>query len=294
MVADTTPGSLMMLENLRFHIEEEINDRTFARSLASLADFYVNDGFGVAHRAHASTSGVTEFLPSAAGFLIESEARALDRVIHSPTRPYVIVMGGAKVADKVAVIDRLACVADAFLIGGGMATSFLSGRGELPADSVVDAEDVALAGRILDRARSDGVALVLPSDVVVAKSFDKDAEPLTVHADSIPPGCIVMDIGPETLQTYASRLQDARTVVWNGPMGVFEWPAFAYGTRQIAHEIADLKSTYTVVGGGSTADAVRALGLGHGVSHISTGGGATLEYLEGRELPGIAALDDKV
>ena len=291
-IADMSPGHILMLENLRFHIGEESNDSLFAQSLAKLADFYVNDGFGVAHRSHASTAGVTRFLPSVAGFLIESEVNSLDSVIHTPEHPYVIVMGGAKVSDKVPVIDRLADVADVFLIGGGMAASFLCAQGKLDYDSGVDVDDVELALRVLDRAYADGVELVLPLDVVVGESFDESAAPLTAGVDSIPGGHIVMDIGPETIRTYTRRLETARTVVWNGPMGVFEWPQFSHGTRAIAHAIAVLTDAYTVTGGGSTADVVQSLGLKDSFSHVSTGGGATLEYLEGRDLPGIAALDD--
>ncbi len=293
IVEGMSQGDVLMLENLRFNIGEENNDGEFARSLANLADFYVNDGFGVAHRSHASTSGVAEFLPSAAGFLIESEVSALDRVIHAPEHPYVIVMGGAKVADKVQVIDRLAGIADAFLIGGGMAASFLRAQGKLDDDSGVDKEDVALARRVLDRAKADGVELVLPLDVVVGRSFEEGSEAVTACVDSIPCGHIVMDVGPRTLRAYGARLEKARTVVWNGPMGVFEWPRFAHGTRGIARAIAGLRNAYTVTGGGSTADVVRSLDLQNAFSHISTGGGATLEYLEGRELPGITALDDR-
>ena len=291
-IAAMSPGHVLMLENLRFHIEEESNDPRFAHSLAKLADFYVNDGFGVAHRSHASTAGVTRFLPSVAGFLIESEVNALDNVIHTPAHPYIIVMGGAKVSDKVPVIDRLADIADAFLIGGGMAASFLCAQGKLDYDSGVDPDDVELALRVLDRAYADGVELVLPQDLILADRFDENANPLTARVDSIPRSHIVMDIGPETVHAYALRLETARTVVWNGPMGVFEWPQFSHGTRAIAHAIADLTDAYTVTGGGSTADVVRSLYLKNSFSHVSTGGGATLEYLEGRNLPGIAALHD--
>ena len=292
-ISEMRPGHILMLENLRFHIEEESNDRMFARSLANLADFYVNDGFGVAHRSHASTAGVAKFLPASAGFLIESEVRALDKVIHTPEHPYVIVMGGAKVADKVPVIDRLTDVADVFLIGGGMAASFLCSQGKMRYDSGVDVSDVELARRVLDRARANGVEIVLPYDVIAASGFDETAQPLTVCADSIPPGHLVMDIGPETVRAYSHRMYNARSVVWNGPMGVFEWPQFSHGTRGVAHAIARLEDAYTVTGGGSTADVVQSLGLKRRFSHVSTGGGATLEYLEGRELPGIAALDDR-
>lgn len=291
-ISDMSPGHIVMLENLRFHIGEESNDREFARSLASLADFYVNDGFGVAHRSHASTAGVAEFLPSAAGFLIESEVSALDGVIHTPERPFAIVMGGAKVSDKVPVIDRLADIADFFLIGGGMAASFLCAQGKLDYGVGVDVDDVELARRVLDRTRAAGVELALPSDVVVARGFDESADPVTARVDSIPRAHIIMDIGPRTVRLYRKRLETARTVVWNGPMGVFEWQRFSHGTQGIARTIAALADAFTVTGGGSTADVVQSLGLKDSFSHVSTGGGAALEYLEGRELPGIAALDD--
>ncbi len=292
-ISEMNPSHILMLENLRFHIGEESNDRMFAQTLANLADFYVNDGFGVAHRSHASTAGVAEFLPAVAGFLIESEVSALDRVIYDPKHPYVIVMGGAKVADKVPVIDRLADIADVFLIGGGMAASFLCAQGKMRYNSSIDVSDVELARRVLERAHANGVEIVLPYDVVAARSFDETAQPIVSCADSMPRGHLVMDIGPETVRAYSYRLNNARSVVWNGPMGVFEWHQFSHGTRGIAHAIAGLRDAYTVTGGGSTADAVQSLGIRHDFSHVSTGGGATLEYLEGRELPGIAALDDR-
>ena len=260
-ISDMSPGHIVMLENLRFHIGEESNDREFARQLASLADFYVNDGFGVAHRSHASTAGVADFLPSAAGFLMESEVSALDGVIHTPEHPYIIVMGGAKVSDKVPVIDRLADIADVFLIGGGMAASFLCAQGNLDYGVGVDVDDVEMARRVLDRTRAAGVELVLPTDVVVAGSFDESAEPVTVCVDSIPRAHVIMDIGPRTVRLYRKRLETARTVVWNGPMGVFEWQQFSHGTQGIARSIAALGGAFTVTGGGSTADVVQSLGL---------------------------------
>ena len=291
-ISGMSPGHIVMLENLRFHIGEESNDRKFARQLAGLADFYVNDGFGVAHRSHASTAGVADFLPSVAGFLMESEISALDGVIHTPEHPYIIVMGGAKVSDKVPVIDRLADIADVFLIGGGMAASFLCAQGKLEYGIGVDVTDVEMARRVLDRTRAAGVELALPADVVVAGSFDESAEPVTVCVDSIPRAHVIMDIGPRTVRLYRKRLETARTVVWNGPMGVFEWQQFSHGTQGIARSIAALDDVFTVTGGGSTADVVQSLGLKDAFSHVSTGGGAALEYLEGRELPGIAALDN--
>ena len=303
-------GSALMLENLRFHAGEEANDGAFAARLAELADFYVNDGFGAAHRRHASTYGVAKILPSAAGLLMEREIAALGRVTRHPDHPYAVVVGGAKVADKLPVIENLSGVADVFLIGGGMVAAFLSAAG---CGWRADADERAAARRILEGAARGGYEVVLPADVVVAEGFAEDAAARTVgvggdftpiptlsrgQAPTFPhqggrenlARGLIMDIGRDTVGLYADRLASARTVVWNGPMGVFEWERFAHGTRGIARAIAALDDAYTVTGGGSTSDAVRALGLADRFSRVSTGGGATLEYLEGRELPGIAAL----
>ena len=290
MVARMAPGDVLMLENLRFHAGEEKNDADFAASLAKLADFYVNDGFGVAHRRHASTSGVAEFLPAASGLLMERELNTLSRVIDRPESPYAVVVGGAKVSDKIHVIERMAGIADMFLIGGGMATAFLSAAGAPIDDSILDATEVSLARRILEDSKSGAFELALPLDVIAAAEFERDSDAVTVMTDSIPPGYMVMDIGPRTVEAYAEKLSQALTVVWNGPMGVFEWPEFSNGTRGIARAIADLDRAYTVIGGGSTADAVNSMNLRERFSHVSTGGGATLDYLEGKTLPAIAAL----
>ncbi len=289
-VSDMRDGGVLLLENLRFHAGEEANDARFARRLASLADFYVNDGFGAAHRRHASTVGVADYLPACAGLLMEREIEALRAVTERPRKPYALVVGGAKVADKLPVMENLARVADVFLIGGGMAAAFLAASGALPARS--DAEDAALAARILERARREGCEVVLPTDVVVAERFAKDAARRACAPADAPDGWRILDIGAQTAARYAERLSEARTVVWNGPMGVFEWSPFAHGTRAVGEAIAALDCAYTVTGGGSTADAVRSLGIRERFSHVSTGGGATLECLEGRELPGIAALGD--
>ena len=291
-VAETPVGGVVLLENLRFHPGEETNDPAFSRSLAELADYFVNDGFGAAHRGHASTSGVAELLPSAAGLLMEREMNALMHVTDSPEHPYAVVTGGAKVADKIPVLENLAGAADVFMVGGGMVAAFLAEQGSHPAAANVEEIEAALARRVLDRADAGEFDLMLPVDVVVSDRFSEDATATTVPVGSMPKGSMILDIGPETLISYSRKLSSARTVVWNGPMGVFEWPQFASGTHGIATAIADLPSAFTVIGGGSTADAVRSLDLRDRFSHVSTGGGAALEYLEGRDLPGISSLDD--
>ena len=288
-----SPGGIMMLENIRFHPGEEANDPEFARSLARIADIYVNDGFGVAHRNHASTAGVARFLPSAAGLLMMREIEALERVTNSPQRPFAVVIGGAKVSDKIRIIDNLADTADIILIGGGMVSAFLEAHS--PLDSTLNdtgAEEIRLARRVLSRAASGDCEVRLPTDVVVCERLDAKAPAMTVQVDSIPTGSVIADVGPRTVSQYVERLSDARTVVWNGPMGVFEWPQFSNGTTGLANAISHIEGAHTVIGGGSTAAAVRSLGLEANFSHVSTGGGAALAYLEGQELPGIAALDD--
>ena len=290
-LAEMSPGDVALLENLRFHPGEEANDPVFASRLARLADYYVNDGFGAAHRRHASTAGVAQILPAAAGLLMEREIDALSRVTENPRRPYAVIIGGAKVADKTAIIENLRGKVDALLIGGGMAAAFLRAAGRIPPANGADADrEAALAARILSQAADGAFKVALPSDATIAESFAEDAPASILPISQIPRGALIMDIGPRTVGEYGAALAAARTAVWNGPMGVFEWRRFADGTRGIAERIASLESAYTVCGGGSTADAVRSLGLADRFSHVSTGGGATLEYLEGRELPGIAAL----
>lgn len=290
-LAEMRPGDAALLENLRFHAGEEANDPAFASALARLAEHYVNDGFGAAHRRHASVVGVAEILPSSAGMLMEREIEALSRVTENPSRPCVVAVGGAKVADKAAVIENLSERVDVFLIGGGMAAAFLRAAGKIPtADGADGDREVETASRILSRAAGGDFEIALPSDAVTANTFAEDAPALTLPVGEIPRGALIMDIGPKTAAEYGAALASARTVVWNGPMGVFEWRRFADGTRAIAERIAALNDAYTVCGGGSTADAVRSLGLANRFSRVSTGGGATLEYLEGKELPGIAAL----
>ena len=288
-----SPGDVMMLENIRFDPEEEANAPEFARNLARIADIYVNDGFGAAHRKHASTAGMAGLLPSASGLLMQKEIEALERVTSCPKRPFAVVIGGAKVSDKTRIMDSLADTADMIIIGGGMTSAFLEARdalGSLNDTSI--AEEVRLARRVLSRAASGNCEILLPVDVVVCERLEANADAVTVPVDSIPAGYMVADIGPSTVSQYAERLSEARTVVWNGPMGIFEWPQFSNGTAGLANAVSSIDGAYTVTGGGSTAAAVRSLGLEADFSHVSTGGGAALEYLEGRELPGIAALDD--
>lgn len=282
---------VLLLENLRFHPEEEKNDREFAAQLASLADVLVNDAFGAAHRAHASTEGVTHFLPAVAGFLMEKEVRYLSALVANPPKPFAAVVGGAKVSTKIPAIDHLLPKIDMLLVGGGMANTFLKATGIDVQMSLVEDEQVAAAKDILARARAAGVEVHLPVDVVAASKFAADAEALERSVAEIPRGYMVLDIGPETVKEYAAALQRAKAVVWNGPMGVFEMEKFSHGSFDLARAIANLDAT-TVVGGGETAAVVAQAGLQARFTHVSTGGGASLEMLEGRELPGVAALMD--
>jgi phosphoglycerate kinase len=286
------PGQLVLLENLRFHPEEEKNDPEFARRLAALGELYVNDAFGTAHRAHASTEGVAHYLPAVAGFLMEEELTALGRALESPEHPFVAVLGGAKISDKIGVIQNLLGRVDALLIGGGMANTFLQAQGYEVGDSLVEAEAVSTAERLLEEARQRGVRLLLPVDVVVADAFAADARHKTVPVGEVPEGWRILDIGPRTVEVFRQALQGARTVLWNGPMGVFEFPAFAEGTRAIAQAIVE-SGAFSIVGGGDSVAAVQEAGLTDRIGHISTGGGASLEFLEGRALPGVQALLDR-
>jgi len=282
------PGQVLVVENLRFHPEEEKNDPAFARKLASLADAYVDDAFGTAHRAHASTAGVTDYLPSMAGKLLEKEIAFLGNAVENPTRPFVAILGGAKISDKIGVVENLLVKADTILIGGGMANTFLKAQGFEVADSLVEEASVSVAAELLNKG---GDTLVLPVDVVVADAFANDARKQTVAVDKVEAGWRILDIGPKTVALFAEKVDAAKTVVWNGPMGVFEFAAFAEGTFALARALAESEAT-SIVGGGDSAAAVKQSGLAGRISHISTGGGASLEYLEGKELPGIAALDD--
>ncbi len=291
MAEHLVPGEILLLENLRFHSEEEANDPSFARSLARLADVYVNDAFGTAHRAHASTEGITHFLPSVAGFLMESELEALGMATSSPTRPLVAIIGGAKISSKIGVLSHLLDVADSMLIGGGMANTLLKAEGHEVGDSLVEDDKLDEARHFLDLAGEARKHVVLPRDVRIAREVAAGADTRTVSIGEVSPGWKIVDIGTETEQAFAEVIQAAGTVIWNGPMGVFEIPQFASGTRAVARAVADSDGV-TVVGGGDSVAALEQMNLAHKMTHISTGGGASLEFLEGRTLPGVAALED--
>ncbi len=292
-IQDASSGEIMVLENLRFDPREEKNNPQFARELASLAEVYVNDAFGAAHRAHASTSGVAKHLPAVAGMLMAREISMLSAALQSPQRPFVVILGGAKVSDKVSVLDSLVSKVDKLLIGGGMAANFLKAKGFDVGSSPIEDEGVAAASDFIDIIGGTQVELLLPQDVVVAEAFSADAGHQIVAADAIPADWMVMDVGPQTIAAYQEALRPARTVVWNGPLGVFEWAPFAQGTTRIAETLAELADATTIIGGGSTAEAVIELGLSDRMTHVSTGGGASLEFLEGNPLPGVAALMDR-
>ena len=285
------PGDVMLLENLRFHKEETKNNPDFAKELASLGDIFINDAFGTCHRAHASTEGITKFLPSASGFLVEKEIEYFEKLSEKPEKPYVAIMGGAKVSDKIEVFKRLMEKVDAILVGGAMAYTFLKSQGKNVGNSKLEQDKINLAKEILDEAEKKNVRIALPLDHIVADKFDEGANVKEV-AQEIPDGWIGLDIGSKTVKKFKEILQSAKTVVWNGPVGFFEKEKFKNGTKEIAHFLAASSAT-TVIGGGDTAAAVVNLGLDGKMSHISTGGGASLEYLEGKTLPGIAALNDK-
>ncbi len=291
-VASLVSGHVLLLENLRFHPEEEKNDPGFAQRLARLGDVYVNDAFGTAHRSHASTAGVAAFLPGSAGLLMEKELSFIGGALERPQRPFVAVLGGAKVSDKIKVVENLLTKVDTLVIGGGMANAFLVAKGMDVGGSRVAGGDPDQAQRALDQARESKVEVLLPSDAVVAARFARDAANATVPVERVPHGWMILDIGPRSQATYGEAVRGAKLVIWNGPMGVFEWPAFAAGTRALAMAMAETSAT-TIVGGGETAQAVEEMGVAERITHVSTGGGATLEYLEGRVLPGVAALRDR-
>ena len=285
-------GQVVLLENLRFHKEETANDPEFAKQLASLGDIFVLDAFGTAHRAHASTAGVADYLPAVAGFLIGKELSIMGKALEDPARPFIAILGGAKVSDKIGVIENLLGKVDGLIIGGGMANTFVKAQGYEMGKSLVDDERLGLARDLMDQAKKKGIKIMLPSDFVVAKEFKADAETQIVAAENIPADAMALDIGPSTRIIFANEIKSANTVIWNGPMGVAEMPAFANGTKAIAEALAD-SSAITIIGGGDSAAAVKKLGYADKMSHISTGGGASLEFLEGKELPGVAALNDK-
>ncbi len=286
------PREILMLENVRFHPEEEQNDPEFSRKLASLADVFVNDAFGTAHRAHASTAGVAKFLPAVAGFLMLEEIEELGNVLTNPDRPITAILGGATISSKLGVIRNLLTKVDCLLLGGGMASTFLKAQGIAVGESLVEDDQLEAANDIMAYADIRGVPLLLPTDVVVADAFKADAEYQTVSVNAIQPGWRIMDIGPDSLDTFRDALRDCKTVFWNGPVGVAEFPAFAEGSYALAMELADMDAR-VVIGGGETAALVEQAGLHDRFTHVSTGGGASLEFSEGKTLPGVAALMDK-
>lgn len=286
-------GEIVLLENTRFRPEEEKNGEDFAKELASLADIYVNDAFGTAHRAHASTEGVTRFVDTAvAGYLIEKELKFLGEAVNNPERPFVAILGGAKVSDKINVINSLLDKVDTLIIGGGMAYTFLKAQGFRVGNSLLEEDRLDYAKEMLTKAKDKGVRLLLPQDHIIGQKFDENTEPVETKDENIPQGYMGMDIGPKTRDLFSGAIKDARTVIWNGPMGVFEFKNFAQGTIAVAKAMAEADAT-TVIGGGDSAAAAHQLGFADQMTHISTGGGASLEFLEGQELPGIAALNDR-
>ena len=286
------PGQIMLLENLRFEPGEEKNDPAFAKALAEMAELYVSDAFGAVHRAHASTAGVASYLPAVSGFLIQKELEIIGGALQNPKRPLVAVLGGSKVSSKIGVINNLLELADTVIIGGGMAYTFAKAQGGEIGTSLLEPDWIDYAGEMIQKAAAKGVKLLLPVDNVCAKEFSADAEPELYPAGQIPADRMGMDIGPETQKIYAEAVKDAGTVIWNGPMGVFEFPAFAKGTEAMAEALAN-SDAVTIIGGGDSAAAVQQLGYADRMTHISTGGGASLEFMEGKELPGVAALLDK-
>ena len=284
------PGEVLLLENVRFYKEEEGNDPEFAKTLASYGDVYCNDAFGTAHRAHASTEGVSHYLPSYAGFLIEKEVRFMAPLLENPEKPFVAIIGGSKVSSKITVLESLVRTCDTIVIGGGMAYTFLNVLGNSIGKSLFEPDYVDTAKAFLEKAKEKGVKVILPVDNVCAKEFSETAEPILVNSDNISDDLMGMDIGPKTVQLIVDALKDAKSVVWNGPMGVFEFSAFAKGTEEVAKALAASNAT-TVVGGGDSVAAINKFGLADKISHVSTGGGASLEFLEGKTLPGIKALE---
>ncbi len=286
------PGEILLLENVRFHREETDNDPEFSKKLASMAEIFVNDAFGTAHRAHSSTTGVAEFLPAVSGFLIEKELKFLGNAINNPERPLIAILGGAKVSDKIAVIDNLIEKVDTLIIGGGMAYTFLKAQGYEIGNSICEIDKLDLAKQLMEKANQKNVKLLLPVDTKVGKEFKSDTESKTVKSTEIPSDWQGLDIGEKTIELYSEEIKKAKTVIWNGPLGVFEFDQFSVGTIAIAKILAQIDAT-TIIGGGDSAAAVKKAGLEDKITHVSTGGGASLEFLEGKKLPGIAALMDK-
>ena len=286
------PGEVMMIENVRFHKEEEKNDPAFAKELASMAEIYVNDAFGTAHRAHASTAGVADYLPAVCGYLIQKEISVMGKALSDPARPFTAILGGAKVSDKIGVINNLIDKVDTLIIGGGMAYTFMRALGNTTGTSICEEDKLELASDLMKKARAKGVSFLIPVDNIVAREYKEDADFMRIYSDAIPDGWMGLDIGPTTQELFTKTIAGSGTVIWNGPMGVSEWENFASGTRAVAKAIAE-SGAISIIGGGDSAAAVEKLGYADKMTHISTGGGASLEFLEGLELPGIACLQDK-
>ena len=286
------PGQVMLIENVRFHKEETENDPEFAKQLANFGEVFVNDAFGTAHRAHASTEGVAHYLPAVSGFLIEKELKFLGEALENPERPFMAILGGSKVSDKIGVIENLLEKVDTLIIGGGMAYTFFKAQGYSVGDSICEEDKLELALELMEKAKNKGVKLLLPIDNKIGKEFKADTESKTVKSTEIPDGWEGLDIGEKTIELYAKELQNAKTIVWNGPLGVFEFDQFAVGTNAIAKALGDIDAV-KIIGGGDSASAVEKAGVAEKMTHISTGGGASLEFLEGKKLPGIEALQDK-
>ncbi len=286
------PGEVMLLENVRFHEEEEANDPAFAKELASMADIYVNDAFGTAHRAHATTAGLADYLPAVCGYLIQKEITIMGGALENPKRPFVAILGGAKVSDKIGVIENLIEKVDTLIIGGGMAYTFFKALGNEVGTSICETDKLDLARGLIEKARAKGVSFLLPVDNVIGREYDENTTYMRIYSDSIPDGWMGLDIGEKTQELYAKTLIGAGTIVWNGPMGVSEWKHFAAGTETVARAVAE-SGAISIIGGGDSAAAVEKLGFADKMTHVSTGGGASLEFLEGKELPGIACLLDK-
>lgn len=291
-IAELNNGDILVLENVRFYKGEEKNDQELAKQFAELADLFVNDAFGAAHRAHASTEGIAHFLPAVSGLLLEKELTVLGKALENPDRPFTAIIGGAKVKDKIKVIDNLLSIADTLILGGGLAFTFIKAQGHNIGASILDEENIGLAKSFIDRAAEKGVKFLIPVDVVVADKFDANAETKTVDVDAIPDGWLGLDIGPKTSDIFAKAIKESKLIIWNGPMGVFELKPFENGTKSVGIAVAESEG-YSIIGGGDSAAAVEKFNLGAQVDHISTGGGASLEFIEGKALPGVVALNDK-
>ncbi len=293
LTSEMAEGDVVLLENVRFDAREEKNDLEFAKELASMAEIYVNDAFGTAHRAHSSTAGIAQFLPAVSGFLMEKELNFLGTALENPERPFVAILGGAKVSDKIAVIDNLLGKVDSLIIGGAMANTFIKAMGYNVGKSLCEDDKIDLANELIEKAKSKNVKLILPIDAKLGKEFSKDTESKIVDISEVPADWSIFDVGPKTIETYRAELEKAKTVVWNGPVGLFEFDQFAVGTNEVASILASLNYSITIIGGGDSAAAVEKSGLADKMTHISTGGGASLEFLEGKKLPGVECLEDK-